>query len=135
MDHETERWLSFARNDLAVAKHLNNTFVPKPIEIICYHCQQAAEKALKALFIGSGIALGIPRSHDLSFVLDQVKNKYEIPDEYWMYADTLTPYGVAVRYPNELSLEERHSDKALIYSEIIVDWAEDIIKKSLDHTE
>lgn len=32
--------------DLGVAKHLDETYRPKPLEIICYHCQQAAEKAI-----------------------------------------------------------------------------------------
>ena len=45
---DVQRWLDFAENDLAVAKHLLETFHPKPLEIICYHCQQAAEKAIKS---------------------------------------------------------------------------------------
>ena len=49
MEPDIQRWLDFAENDLAVAKHLLETFHPKPLEIICYHCQQAAEKAIKAV--------------------------------------------------------------------------------------
>lgn len=33
--------------------------------------------------------------------------------KYYDYADALTPYGVSVRYPNELFLEERHVKEAL----------------------
>jgi hypothetical protein len=29
-----------AAADLGVAKHLDATYYPKPLEIICYHCQQ-----------------------------------------------------------------------------------------------
>ena len=35
---EYKEWLSFAKMDLDVAVHLNNTFYPKPAGIICYHC-------------------------------------------------------------------------------------------------
>ena len=35
------------KTDLGVAKHLNSQYHPKPLEIICYHCQLSAEKAIK----------------------------------------------------------------------------------------
>ena len=52
---EAKEWFSFAKTDLDVAKHLYDTFYPKPLEIICYHCQQSAEKSVKAIiaFLGS----------------------------------------------------------------------------------
>ena len=36
-------WFDFADSDLEAAKHLLTLYRPC-IEIICYHCQQAAEK-------------------------------------------------------------------------------------------
>lgn len=44
MTQEMQKWFEMAVTDLGVAKHLNETYYPKPLEIICYHCQQAAEK-------------------------------------------------------------------------------------------
>ena len=122
-------WLDFAKTDLGVAKHLNEQYYPKPLEIICYHCQQAAEKAIKAVIIAYGAKGGIPKKHNLSFLLAQVKNEVDIPEEYYDYADTLTPYGIAVRYPNELAIEEYHVQEALLYAQRIVDWAEKIVKQ------
>lgn len=90
-----------AAADLGVAKHLDATYYPKPLEIICYHCQQAAEKAIKTLIMYFGEEGGMPKLHDLSFLLNQIKNKVSIEEKFYDYADTLTPYGVAVRYPNE----------------------------------
>jgi len=90
--------------DLGLAKHLESTYYPKPIEIICYHCQQAAEKGIKALIIHYVAEGGMPKLHDLSFLLNQIKNKVSIEDKYYDYADTLTPYEVSIRYPNELKL-------------------------------
>ena len=49
MKAETKEWLDFAEMDHGVAKHLMASFHPRPIEIVCFHCQQAAEKAIKAL--------------------------------------------------------------------------------------
>jgi len=36
-------------NEYAAAKHLYDTMKPLPIEIICYLCQQAIEKSIKAV--------------------------------------------------------------------------------------
>ena len=47
MTQETREWYNMAAMDLGVAGHLDATYHPKPLEIICYHCQQAAEKAIK----------------------------------------------------------------------------------------
>ena len=51
MTKEVREWYEMAAADLGVAKHLDATYYPKPLEIICYHCQQAADKAIKTLII------------------------------------------------------------------------------------
>lgn len=128
MDQETKQWLDFADQDLGVARHLFDTYYPKPLEIVCYHCQQAAEKALKAVIVANGCPGGLPKMHDLSFLLGQMKNYVQIDDLYFDYADALTPYGVSVRYPNELNLEEHHAADAIKQAGMIVDWAKQLMK-------
>lgn len=123
MEHETKQWLRLAEMDYGVAEHLFQTYHPKPYEIICYHCQQSAEKAIKAIIIGEGAQGGLPKLHDLSFLLNQIKKAVSIDEKYYDYADTLTPYGISIRYPNELFLEERHAREALRMSKEILDWA------------
>ena len=49
MDNAVREWLDFAQTDLGVAHHLLETYRPQPLEIICYHCQQAAVKCAKDL--------------------------------------------------------------------------------------
>jgi HEPN domain-containing protein len=127
MNQETKQWLNMADTDLGVAKHLMENYYPKPLEIICYHCQQASEKAIKAIVVAKGSQGGIPKLHDLSFLLNQVKNFVEIEENYYDYADTLTQYSVSVRYPNELFLEERHAKNAIQYADEIVNWAQALI--------
>ena len=55
-------WHDFANDDLAAAKYLLGLH-PLKLEIICYHCQQSAEKALKGFLISRDIEP--PRTHDL----------------------------------------------------------------------
>lgn len=45
-----KEWANFSKIDLLTAKHLFKTMYPKPLEIICYHCQQSAEKIIKARY-------------------------------------------------------------------------------------
>lgn len=125
MDKEVLKWFAFSQQDIQVANHLYSTFYPMPLEIICYHCQQAAEKSIKALLIACKIPGGMPKQHNLSFLLSMVKHSVDIPDEYYDYADKLTPYGISSRYPNELFLEEHHATEALKLAELIVTWAKE----------
>ncbi len=83
MDQEIEQWLELAKMDFGVADYLLKTYHPKPLEIICYHCQQSAEKALKAVIIFYGAQGGLPKLHDLSFLLNQIKNMVEIDEKLY----------------------------------------------------
>ncbi len=122
MQHEVSLWLEMAKTDLGVAKHLYETYHPQPLEVICYHCQQSAEKAIKALIISKGAPGGMPKLHDLSFLLNQVKRLVSIDEHIYDCADALTPYGVSVRYPNELFIEKRHAEKAIQMADTILSW-------------
>ena len=42
----SSEWLDLAEMDLGAAEYLLG-MRPVPVEIICYHCEQAAEKMLK----------------------------------------------------------------------------------------
>lgn len=71
---------------------------------------------IKALIVYYGAEAGIPKGHDLSYLFNRIKNKVLIEEKFYDYADALNPYGVAVRYPNELYLEERHAKEALQFA-------------------
>ena len=51
MDEAVRLWFEFAQADLNTASFLYEKQNPRQLEIICYHCQQAGEKALKALYL------------------------------------------------------------------------------------
>ena len=120
MDQQVKQWLDYAAQDLGVARHLFENYHPKPLEIVCYHCQQSAEKAIKAVIVSLHWPTGIPKSHDLSFLLNQIHNYISIPDAIGDAADALTPFGTLTRYPNELTVEEHHAKQAIAFAEQIL---------------
>jgi len=61
-------WIRFARMDLGAAIYLLG-HNPLPIEIICYHCQQSAEKAIKAVLVSHDA--DVPHIHDLNKLLTE----------------------------------------------------------------
>ena len=70
---------------------------------------------------------GVPKRHDLSYLMNQIKDQETIEDKYYDYAHTLSPYGVSVRYPNELYLEEKHAKEAVRFADEILQWVKDIV--------
>ena len=87
----SNEWLEMARMDLRSAEFLLD-MRPLPIEIICFHCEQAAEKMLKGVLVASDTEP--PRTHDLSTLC---KLCAEADAEYDSLLDScveLTPYGV-----------------------------------------
>jgi len=104
-----QAWLQRARSDLA----LGYTALDAPdvlLEDACFHAQQCAEKALKALLVHRKIAF--PRTHVLETLLDLlIAAGVELPPEV-DEAFVLTQYAVETRYPGEWEIvteEEAHS--------------------------
>ena len=123
MTDEYSLWYAMAEEDYKVAEYLSTHYYPTPYNIICYHCQQAAEKAIKAIYIFLQPQQSIPKVHDLSFLLEQMKNMVRIPDSIYDAADSLTPFGIAARYPNELALDAGNVKFALKCAKKILGWS------------
>lgn len=121
MDNLTssKEWQRLAEMDLMSAEYLLK-MRPVPIEIICYHCQQSAEKYLKGYLVLQG--MNPPKIHDLNQLQKLCSN---ISDSFADIADQcsdLTAYGVQPRYPMQLILEERDMQEALINAKSIRDF-------------
>jgi len=57
MNHDLiAEWFHYSDMDLASAEHLQ-TMHPQPFEIICFLCQQSAEKNLKGYLIYKNVFL------------------------------------------------------------------------------
>ena len=123
---DPQTWLAQAKLELEVAKHLEQEFRPKPLEIICFHAQQTAEKAIKAVILYSVPQNSVVKTHDISFLLNSIdKDKYPFEEYFYVYSDELFPYSVAIRYPNMLqdSIDEYKTTQALNHAEEILHWA------------
>lgn len=121
-DKLVAEWYQFAKMDYQTAIHLYDTMYPMPNEIICYHCQQAVEKLLKGLMVRYEIEL--KKTHDLGLLAETLSGDMEIPERIYDICDELTPYGVKIRYPQELFIEKSHVDKALQAMKEIFLWSE-----------
>lgn len=113
--------------DVLSANHLNEIQHPKPQEIICYHCQQASEKMLKALILAFDGEL--QKTHDLGLLSEQLSDFVTISEDVLNAADALTPYGIRIRYPQELNIEESHVSKALSDMKLVYDFVATELKK------
>jgi HEPN domain-containing protein len=119
MDKQTElrQWIEIADKDLAAAKKKKKNMWPVPYEIICFHCQQSAEKYLKWVLVLHDI--DPPKIHDLEeleklceTINPQFKTIYE-------KCAALTEYAVHTRYPEEKQLEKKDMNRALEYAQSI----------------
>ena len=122
MDDNVQLWFEFANADLETADFLYEKQYPRQLEIICYHCQQAGEKAINAVYIAKEIPGGIPRKHDLWFLLEQMKNVVDIPESIYDAAEKLDPYAIVFRYPGENRVDDYRAKQAIGLAKAIIDW-------------
>ena len=89
-------WLLKASRDLTVAKILARS--PEAIwEASLYHCQQAAEKALKGFL--AYWDRPIEKTHNLVLLLEKASQVEPCLDTWEDAAARLTPFSTAYRYP------------------------------------
>jgi HEPN domain-containing protein len=106
-----QQWLAKADGDLAVAELLLSQG-PGYYEALAFHCQQAGEKYLKALL--TWYQVEFPRTHDIGQLLDLVALASPDVAESLQPLASLTPYGVAPRYPGEpLELSDAQAREAV----------------------
>lgn len=106
----TRLWVDFAVRDYQSALFLTNMH-PRPVEIICFHCQQAAEKMLKGIMVRNDI--DPPKMHNLPELFQQCKGLTPLPEELEIGCDRLNAYGVQPRYPANVMVEEADMKCAL----------------------
>ena len=98
-ESEFLEWMRFAKDDLEAARILLD-HRPRKVEIICYHCEQAAEKYLKAVLARKDA--DIPRTHSLLSIAKNVGLNNTTLAAIVKSLATLQPYAVEVRYPFQL---------------------------------
>ncbi len=95
---EIRRWVEKAEHDLLNAEYVLTLKEDCPTDTVCFHCQQCAEKYLKALLVSRGIAF--PRTHDLVvlFNLNPSESGLSLQVEK---VQPLNRYSVEARYPGD----------------------------------
>src|SRR5262245_34967218 len=90
-------WLAVVDDDLRQV--VNNIEGPMPsLSGAAYHCQQAAEKLVKAVLTEAATAF--PRIHDIAALVALLPAGHRLKQRARELQE-LTPFGVAYRYPSD----------------------------------
>ena len=116
-------WFEYAENDLEAAKILSVQLKPK-YEIICYHCQQGAEKTLKGFIASKNGRL--QKTHDLVVLCETCADYDPDFEQIITNCSDLTIYASEVRYPNILEIEDYQMQNAINDALIIKEF---VLKK------
>ena len=106
-------WIKKAEKDLLTVEH-ELSFPDAVTESICFHCQQAAEKFLKAYLVFLGITF--TKTHEIGELITKCEDKDKEISAFKEEADKLTDYAIDVRYPEKLfepTLEEAKEAKKI----------------------
>ncbi len=95
---EVRRWVEKAENDFRNAEYVLTLKENCPYDTVSYHCQQCAEKYLKALLILRGV--DFPRTHDL-VVLFNLLRQIEVLNLQVHDVQPLNRYSIESRYPGD----------------------------------
>jgi HEPN domain-containing protein len=120
-------WLKHARSDLHLGRAALRTRGVMP-EDACFHAQQCAEKALKALLLD--LEIPFPKTHSIEVLLDLLKaHGKDIPggvDE----AFELSEFAVQTRYPGEWEPITKHeAHRAVEQAGVVLAWVEAQLKQ------
>ena len=111
-------WIAKAKRDLEAAKRMIVCVDPL-LDTGAYHCQQAAEKALKGWLTFRSVS--VTKTHDLVHLVRECV-KLDIDFQCLLeMADFLSPFAVDFRYPGEMfELPFEEAEMALRAAEKIV---------------
>jgi len=105
---EVRRWIDKAEHDLLNAEYVLTMGENCPVDTVCFHCQQCAEKYLKALLVFRRV--DFPRTHDLVVLFNLVPLdcglSLRVQD-----VQPLNRYSVEARYPGDwdpIDMQEAH---------------------------
>lgn len=116
-----EEWLAHAESDLNLARLGKGRDDVLP-EQVCFHAQQAAEKALKAVLRRRKIEF--PFIHDMEALLEIMTQSGLVVPADVAEAGALTPYAVEARYPGyEEEITPSQVAEAIRLAERVVTWA------------
>ncbi len=113
---DAREWLNRARSSLLQARHrLAGVY----LEDLCFNPQQAAAKALKALFLARNLAF--PYTHDLARLIALLESQGVMVPSHVRTAAELSQYAVEARYPGFAEpISEEEYDDAVAQAEAVL---------------
>lgn len=106
----TREWVDKAEGDFAIAEREVEVTLNPNYDAVCFHCQQCAEKYLKARLQEANVYFG--KTHDLSALLDILLGAEPALDSLRPDLQALTQFAVSYRYPGD-SADESEAREAL----------------------
>ena len=107
--------LRLADMNFTVADYLEATMHPKPLEVICFHCQQAVEKLLKA-YLRDKTNANPPRTHNLADLCSLCQESDPRFAAIMVACSRLKMYAVQTRYEDGIEVDETDMLRALRYA-------------------
>jgi HEPN domain-containing protein len=124
---DVNKWIQYAMADYTAALNMVRLHKPIPIEIVCYHCQQAAEKLLKAYIIAKNDTL--VKTHDLVVLLSQCRQYSTDFDSHAKSCMALTTFASHSRYPSNIEITEQQMRQAVKDVEGIISFMTPLLKE------
>jgi len=119
-DDMIREWFRFADMDMLTAEHMYEVH-PAPLEVICYHCHQVAEKMQKAYLLSMQIQP--PKVHDLVRLCEMCMERNPAFREIGPLCGFLSQYGIQPRYPHDLQIDDGITRLCLKYAQQIKAFA------------
>ena len=115
-------WLTKAASDVRSARVLGSAD-DAPLDTAIYHCQQTAEKAVKAFLVSKEVSP--EKTHDIRKLTLEAAVHEPRFNEVMDMAVSLTPYAWEFRYPDDLAETyptREEFDEALQHAQAIYDF-------------
>ncbi|GBU22369.1 hypothetical protein R80B4_02277 [Fibrobacteres bacterium R8-0-B4] len=122
-------WVQYAQEDYNLAVTIVKTHnpYPVPIRIVCFQCQQAVEKILKAYMIAK--EGGRAKTHDLEKLLEQCGRHSPDFSAFDTACAALSTYVAVSRYPSNMNLTESRMKEAMKDAYLILEFVKSKLRE------
>jgi len=123
MKKATKEWVKKAEQDWVLAEQGSRSKLPVH-DGVCFHCQQCAEKYLKALM--EQLGLFIPKTHDLDALFTALRAAHPLLRPFRRGLLFLSDFAVDARYPGK-SASKRQALAALRWADRVRKAARELL--------
>lgn len=118
-------WMRYAQIDFLWG--VQQIIFEEYYEIPCFHLQQAAEKAVKAIIVFHGVEP--QRTHSILALLEELEQLQPVP-QHIFEASFLTPFAGRTRYPTGIEYRVTKADyeRAKVLAEMVLTWVEELLR-------